>query len=102
MIAECMTGMFQYLRRRWEETRGDEHADWGCSTWYFEVDADLNVLRQIEVYDSGACLKYSRTHLEDEYGGLAEKPLDDEDWSPFETSKEEFERIWSTTKAVNG
>ncbi|MFZ1691591.1 MAG: hypothetical protein WAT74_00215 [Flavobacteriales bacterium] len=97
-----MTSNIHYFSRRWEETRGDEHSDWGCSMWLFEVDASLNVLRQIEVYDSGVCLKYSQTHVEDEFGGLAEKPLDDEDWAPYETSKEVFEQVWATTKAANG
>lgn len=97
-----MSGPIRYFRRRWEETRGDDHSDWGCSLWLFEVEADMNVLRQIEVYDSGECLKYSQTHLEDEYGGLAEKPLDNEDWALYEISKEVFEQVWSTTKAMNG
>jgi len=96
-----MSGTIQYFRRIWEETRGDEHSDWGCSLWLFEVDTDLNVIRQIEVYDSGVCLKYSQTHVEDEFGGLAEKPLDNEDWSPYVTSKEVFEQVWSKTEALN-
>jgi hypothetical protein len=97
-----MFGKTQHFRRRWEENRGDEHSDWGCSWWLFEVDADLNVVRQIEVYDSGVCLKYSQTHAEDKFGCLAEKPLDDGDRAPYETGKEVFEMVLSTTQAVNG
>jgi hypothetical protein len=30
----------RYYKRRWDEVRGDEHNDWGPSTWYFEVGDD--------------------------------------------------------------
>jgi hypothetical protein len=91
----------RYLRRRWEETRGHDFAEWGCSWWYFEVDDNLNVIRQIEVYDSGINLKYSETHADDEYGGLAEQPLDNEDWESYAITGAEFDRVWSTVQAMN-
>lgn len=38
----------RYYKRRWEESRGDDHDDWGRSTWYFEVADDGYPVRQIE------------------------------------------------------
>jgi hypothetical protein len=42
-----------YVKRHWVELRGDEHNAWGTSWWYFEVDDNGGVLRQVELYDSG-------------------------------------------------
>ena len=85
-----------YFKRYWNELRGDEHDDWGCSWWYFETNDDGDVLRQIEVYDSGPALKYSELHVEDEYGGLSEKPLDLAEFAEFTTRNQEFERAWNS------
>jgi hypothetical protein len=61
-----------YVKRLWNHLRGDEHDAWGTSWWYFEVDEEGEVLRQIEQYDSGICLRYSEQHLEDEFGVLGQ------------------------------
>jgi hypothetical protein len=93
----------RYFKRPWDESRGDEHDDWGSSTWFFEVGSDGYVERQIEVYEAGQVLKYDREHMEDGYGKLAEGALDLErtGFLPFETDAEEFERTWRTLKAMN-
>ncbi len=91
----------RYLQKRWEEARGDEYADWGFSIWFLEVDDELNVLRQLEIYDSGVALKYSEVHLEDEYGCLADQPLDAEDWSAYEISQGAFNESWNSAQALN-
>lgn len=49
--------MSTYVKRHWNEPRGDEHDAWGTSWWYFEVDDEGRVLRQIEQYDSGVRLR---------------------------------------------
>lgn len=89
---------FRYFKRRWDELRGDDYDNWGTSMWYFEMDADNYVTRQIEVYDNGKILKYDELHVEDEYGGLAEKAFDKEelvDFEPCLISRDEFEVAWA-------
>ena len=88
-----------YVKRRWNESRGDTYDNWGNSWWYFEVCADGSVVRQIEEYDSGVILKYSVDKTEDEYGALAEKPLDLRHLEYCEISKDDFETLWSATSA---
>jgi hypothetical protein len=83
-----------YVKRYWNETRGDEHDAWGTSWWYFEVDSEGWVLRQVEQYDSGVRLSYSEEHEEDEFGMLAEKPLDLSEPEYSMISPQEFESVW--------
>lgn len=91
----------RYFKRFWEENRGDAYAEWGCSWWYFEVDDEGWVERQLENYDDGTSLKYSRQHLNDEYGGLSEAALDLSELVAFEIPRAEFEEAWSKTVARN-
>jgi hypothetical protein len=86
--------MPSYVKRHWNETRGDKYDAWGTSWWYFEVDDDGWVIRQIEQYDSGMLLCYSVEHEDDEFGGLAEKTLDLSEAEFSAISAEEFESIW--------
>ncbi|MEU4604888.1 hypothetical protein AB0F43_18055 [Kribbella sp. NPDC023972] len=86
--------MTRYFRRRWNETRGDDHDDWGTSEWCFEVDDDGWVSRQIEVYDSGPTLRYDRAHVADEFGGLSEAPLPLDEFAPHEIPRDAFELAW--------
>jgi hypothetical protein len=90
----------RFYRRRWDETRGDEFADWGHSVWYFEVGADGWPVRQVEVYDTGRILRYGPTHQEDCYGGLGEASLygSGDEWSNFEITEAEFERVWDSDR----
>ena len=85
----------KYLKRNWDESRGDELDHWGTSIWYFEVLDNGNVVRQVEVYANGPALKYDQTHVEDEYGCLSDQPLDLEDFAAFEIRKDEFEGVWN-------
>jgi len=93
--------VMHYFKRQWDESRGDEHDDWGTSVWYFETEPDLSVTRQIEVYASGTVLHYDRQHIEDSYGGLSEKPLVEDDWTRFAITELEFEQAWSSRKPLN-
>ena len=84
-----------YLKCRWDETRGDPYVEWGCSWWYFEFQPDGYVARHVEVYDNGVRLRYSRDHLVDEHGKLAEGRR--EDWTMPDArpmTAEEFEAVW--------
>lgn len=72
-----------FYRRRWEEPRGDDHNDWGNSTWYFWVDNGA-VEAQIEKYDNGVTLAYDRYHREDSYGFLTQETLNPTEWDGFE------------------
>ncbi|MCU6499571.1 hypothetical protein LPN04_17390 [Rugamonas sp. A1-17] len=82
------------VKRYWNEPRGDEHDAWGASRWYFEVDENGGVLRQIERYDSGMLLCYGGQHVQDEFGGLSDKPIDLSEAGYIAISSQEFEAIW--------
>lgn len=84
-----------YLKRPWNETRGDEYDAWGTSWWYFEVGSDGSVSRQIEQYAVGVFLRYSVEHEEDIYGRLACVELDLSDAEYCEISSQEFESVWN-------
>jgi len=91
----------RYFKRRWDESRGDEHDSWGPSTWYFEVGDDGYPVRQLEQYDGGAVLKYDEGHLDEELGGLSDQALDLEEFAPFEIDRMAFENAWSSAVARN-
>ncbi|GJJ05235.1 hypothetical protein RugamoR64_57730 [Duganella rhizosphaerae] len=87
--------MLTYVKRHWNELRGDEHDAWGTSWWYFEVDDEGVVLRQIEQYDSGVRLCYGEQHIEDEFGGLSQAPLGLSEVGYTSISSQDFEAAWS-------
>ena len=90
-----------YFKRKWHEGRGDEHDNWGSSTWYFETEGDMWPTRQIQVYASGTVLQYDQEHIEDAFGGLSEAALDAAEFAPFAISQAEFEQVWSSQKPMN-
>ena len=92
----------RYFKRRWNESHTGQFGDWGCSNWYFEVDDNFWIVRQIEVYDGGRVLKYHHEHLEDRFGGLSDQPLDPIEFAPWGISSEEFERVWASTSGQTG
>jgi hypothetical protein len=93
----------RYFKAYWDESRGDEFDSWGRSWWYFETDDTGNVLRQIEKFESGVILRYDESHIEDQYGGLAEKPLVIEEIGMGGSSmtEAEFEQEWTAGGALN-
>lgn len=93
--------MSRFFKRAWDEPRGDEHPDWGHTVWYFQLDDERYPERQLEIYASGDALAYDGEHVDDEYGGLGDQPLDDEEWLAFEITAEEFETAWNRVKPRN-
>jgi len=89
--------MVHHYKRRWNESRGDDFDSWGESWWLFETDDDFRPQRQMEIYDGGQVLRYHPEHIEDAYGQLSEVPLDPAEFEPFRISREEFERLWSSS-----
>ena len=88
--------MPNYYKRPWDEDRGDDHADWGTSVWFFEVGEDGFPTRQLEVYQSGVATRYDATHPDDEFGMLSAVALDPSEFAPFSISAAEFEEAWSS------
>ncbi|MCU0797120.1 MAG: hypothetical protein MUF31_14440 [Akkermansiaceae bacterium] len=84
-----------YYLRPSDTCRGDEHADWGLSLCYFEVDGTGNVVRQVEVYECGKVLKYDMSNPNDQYRGLAEQPIDPAEFRPYVISADEFHDRWN-------
>lgn len=79
-----------FYRRRWNESRGDSHDDWGPATYYVWVH-DGRVEQQVEVYDAGVMLAYDRYHTEDEFGCMTSE-LDPSEWSAFEVDIDTYQR----------
>lgn len=94
------TADVRYYKRRWEQGRGDQFDAWGPADYYFEVDDGGAVLRQIEVYSHGAVLRYDPGHVKDEFGQLADQPLDLVAMEPYVTDKAAFERAWPPGQAA--
>lgn len=90
----------RYLKRHWNERRGDEFDSWGTSTFYFEVDDELWSTRQIIEYENGILLKYSEQKTFDEFGGLADQQIEYEEYIPFEIKKEIFEDKWNQMETL--
>jgi hypothetical protein len=88
--------MLKYVKRHWNETRGDQHDSWGTSWWYFEVAYDGEVTRQVEQYASGALLHYDAKRDVDAYGRLAAVPLDLSESAYLEIPDQEFEQVWES------
>ncbi len=85
----------RYVKRHWNENRGDRHNDFGHSWWYFEIDPTCNVIRQIEEYENGTILGYNSRKSHDDFGGLSTEPLD-KSLAGFDfTSAAEFNGVWA-------
>lgn len=84
----------QYYKRHFDETRIEQSTNWGTCDYYFETNQDGVVIRQVEVYSNGITLKYSEQFIEDEYGFLADQPLDLFDFENFTITKNDFEIQW--------
>lgn len=84
-----------HIKRKWNETRGDEFDHWGNSTWFFEAEKDGTVKRQVEEYTIGIRLRYDSEKSYDNYGMLSEVELDLSD-SEFEAiSETDFNNKWT-------
>ncbi len=88
--------MKKYFKKFWDENTGEELTnDWGNSTYYFETDENLNVLKQIQIFENGNVIKYDEINNEDEYGFLADQPLEIEEFENCEISEEKFYSIFN-------
>jgi hypothetical protein len=93
-------GVNRYFKRFWDETAGDDLTDsWGKSSYFFEIDGEGDVVRQLQLFSNGKKLKYYAEQLEDEYGSLSDQPLDHDELEEFEIGIEEFEREWQGENA---
>jgi hypothetical protein len=84
----------QYYKRHFDEIRAEKSESWGTCDYYFETNQNGQILRQIEVYENGKKLKYSEEFIEDEYGFLADQPIDLLDFENFVINKSDFEYQW--------
>lgn len=87
--------MIRYYKRQWNESTGGELTDtWGTSMYYFETDQQLNVIRQIQVFEEGQVLKYTPENAEDEFGILSDQQLDNDEFEEFAITEVEFNNTW--------
>ncbi len=84
-----------YIKRKWNETRGDEYDHWGNSIWYFEIDNNGNVKRQVEEYSIGIRIRYDTKFSSDRYGMLSDVELDLSDNEFKSIPVAEFNNIWA-------
>jgi hypothetical protein len=92
-----MTEGSRFLHVYWDETRGDEFADWGTADYYFATDDAGVVVRQVEVYADGHVLVYDEDHHHDEFGMLTDQPLPRSE-QPGELASEEITRAEFETR----
>jgi len=98
-----MENLVDYVKAYWDESRGDEFDHWGNTMYYFELDDDFYPTRQIQIYDNGNSLKYSRTHyLDDRYGMLSDQPLELDEMPCEKLSPEEFQNMWEKSGVIDG
>ena len=83
-----------YLKRYWNETRGDKFDHWGTSVWYFETDKKGNVIRQIEEYAVGIRLTYDQKYKADNYGLLSDTRLYLADPEFEKINRDDFDKKW--------
>ena len=92
-----MVNIVKHYKRFWEESTGEKLTDsWGTSTYYFQTDEKMNIVRQIQVFEKGQILKYSNEFPEDKYSMLSDQPLDEEEFEDFKISSEEFNNVWNS------
>lgn len=91
----------KYYRRKWSEKRGDQFDEWGTITFYLAVDPHFNVTSQLEIYENGQALKYDTSHLTDQYGALADQPLDTTEFVNYEIEETLFWQAWHRTHGLN-
>lgn len=90
-----------FYKRRDEDPRDDEYEHWGTSVWYYQVNDDRRIERQLVTYECGVVLAYDMAHVEDEYGMLGEPLLDAQEWKMYETPASEFESQWVSARPRN-
>lgn len=84
-----------YYKRPWDDTTGEDPTDaWGTSDYYLETDAEGWVCRQIQHFAQGQALKYGPDNPEDEYGALADQPLELPEFQEYRITAAEFEAAW--------
>jgi len=91
----------KYIKQLVKASWRDNPVDWGDVTYFFEMDQDGQVLRQLEVHENGIVLKYDRTHFSDSEGSLSDKTLELGEVAPCGISESEFESAWHDHKAHN-
>lgn len=83
-----------YYKRHFDESRIEKFETWGTCDYYLESNQTGEILRQIEVYENGERLKYSKELIEDEYGFLADQKIDLLEFGKFAINKKDFEYQW--------
>jgi hypothetical protein len=91
----------RFFKRHWDGLRGDDYDAWGTAVYYFEVEADGSPVSHMELYENGNALLYDRDHEEDEYGMMADQPLDLEEFAEFEIEEKEFKRVLKKLAPLN-
>ena len=88
-----------YYKYKWNKKTGEDlTGTWGTSTYYYEVEIEGYVARQIEVFENGHVLKYDSDFKEDKYGFLTDQPIGNSEITVLEKiSEEDFNNIWKTT-----
>ena len=86
----------KYVKRYWDESTGEIWTNyWGTSTFYFELDDDGTVLRQVQEFERQQYLKYELDYPDDKLGALTEVPIDPTELDFKEIPQALFEEKWA-------
>jgi len=91
----------RYFKYFWEDDPGGDLAGWGTSLWYTEVDAGGEILRVLQSYAAGQVLRYDDSWPQDEFGGMPEGIVDQDEIRELEISGEEFFAAWDELPSFN-
>lgn len=91
----------RYFKYCWEDDPGGNLAGWGTSWWYTEVDAGGVILRVLQSYAAGQVLRYDHSWPQDEFGGMPEGVVDQDEIQDLEISGEEFFAAWDKLSSFN-
>jgi hypothetical protein len=84
----------RYYKKSYNEIITRFNKDWTAVDWYyFEVADDNYSTKQIQRTYEGKVYKHHEQNIQDQYGGLAEGPLQIEEYT--EISKNEFYDLWN-------
>lgn len=94
----------QYFRYTFAEHGRRDGYD-GSVTAFYEITSDMSFVRSLEIFEDGLAYSFDQDHAADTFGILPDADMDVDAANEFgdlaEISKEDFEKKWKDTTAIN-